>query len=263
MNIPESIRRMIGEGAYQLDNIGHSGAQVLMFDDMVLKMQPESNMAGNEYYMTAWLQGKLPVPQIIAAEHVDGMRYLLMSRMPGRYLCTDELLDDQPRLAQLCADALRQLWAVDIADCPTRRTLDEKFREIEEGLRGGWITPDQAGDPSIYDVSAGGFASPAELFDWLVAHRPQEELALTHGDLCLPNIFADEHGLTGYIDLGLAGVADRWVDIEKCLWSMWANTTGVFGGKQRPFERQLLFDALGMAPDEERLRYYSLLSELC
>jgi len=263
MNIPESIRRMIGEGAYQLDNMGHSGARVLMFDDMVLKMQPESNMAGNEYYMTAWLQGKLPVPQIIAAEYVDGMRYLLMSRMPGQYLCTDDLLDDQPRLAQLCADALRQLWAVDIADCPTRRTLDEKFREIDEGLRGGWITKEQAGDPGIYDVSAGGFASPAALFDWLVAHRPQEELALTHGDLCLPNIFADERGLTGFIDVGLAGVADKWLDIEKCLWSMWANTTGFFGGRQRPFDRKLLFDALGMAPDEEKLRYYGLLDALC
>ena len=100
-------------------------------------------------------------------------------------------------------------------------------------------------------------------FDWLVKHRLQEELVLTHGDLCLPNIFANENGLTGFIDVGLAGVADKWVDIEKCLWSMWANTTGFFGGKQRPFDRQLLFDALGMQPDEDKLRYYGLLDALC
>ena len=261
MNIPESIRRCIGDRPYQLDSVGCSGAQVLMFDDMVLKMEPESNMAGNEYCMMAWLQGKLPVPQMIAAERAEGMRYLLMSRMKGRYLCSAEILDDQPRLAELCAESLRRLWAVDIADCPTDRSLEQKFREIEEGLRGGWITQEQAAQPETY--GPGGFANPAALFDWLVAHRPVEQPVLSHGDLCLPNIFADEHGLTGYIDLGLAGVADRWVDIEKCLWSMWANTTGVFGGKQRPFDRQLLFDALGMAPDEERLRYYSLLSELC
>ena len=79
----------------------------------------------------------------------------------------------------------------------------------------------------------------------------------------MPNLFADEHGLTGYIDLGFAGVADKWVDIEKGLWSMWANSTGQFGGKKRPFDRKLLFDALDMEPDEEKLRYYSLLSELC
>ncbi len=112
-------------------------------------------------------------------------------------------------------------------------------------------------------MNAGGFASPAALFDWLVKHRPAEELVLSHGDLCLPNIFADERGLTGFIDVGLAGVADKWVDIEKCLWSMWANTTGFFGGKQRPFDRRMLFDALGMQPDEDKLRYYGLLDALC
>ena len=262
MMIPESIRRMIGDNAYELDDIGHSGAQVLMFDDKVLKIQPDSNMAGNEYYMTAWLQGRLPVPEIHAAEHVDGIRYLLMSRMAGQYLCTPELLDDQHRLAEICAESLRRLWAVDITGCPTDRTLDAKFREIEAGLREGRFRIEDSMQPEIYQ-GPDGFASPAALFDWLVAHRPVEELALTHGDLCLPNIFADANGFTGYIDLGLAGVADRWVDIEKCLWSMWANTTGFFGGKARPFDRQLLFDALGMAPDEERLRYYSLLDDLC
>lgn len=70
-------------------------------------------------------------------------------------------------------------------------------------------------------------------------------------------------GLSGLIDLGFSGVADKWVDIEKGLWSMWANTTGQFGGKKREFNRQLLFNALGMQPDDDKLRYYTLLSELC
>ena len=68
--------------------------------------------------------------------------------------------------------------------------------------------------------------------------------------------------MTGYIDLGCAGKTDKWVDIEMVLWSMWANTTGQFGGKQRAFDRKYLFDALRMEPDEDKLRYYSLLSEL-
>ena len=96
-----------------------------------------------------------------------------------------------------------------------------------------------------------------------MVHRPEEDLVLSHGDYCLPNVFADGQELTGFIDIGLSGVADKWIDIEKGLWSMWANTTGFFGGKQRPFDRQLLFNALGMQPDEDKLRYYSLLEELC
>lgn len=263
MKLPQEIAARLPQGAFTQDDMGRSGATVLEFPDRFLKVQEDCNVSANEYYMLRWLQGRLPVPRIIASACEGGQRWLLTSRMPGQYLCTDALLDNQPRLAELCAAALKQLWAVDVTGCPTIRTLDEKFREIDEGLRGGWITRAQAGDPSIYDVSAGGFASPSALFDWLVKHRPQEELALTHGDLCLPNIFVDENGFTGFIDVGLAGVADKWVDIEKCLWSMWANTTGFFGGRKRPFDRQLLFDALGMQPDEDRLRYYGLLDALC
>ena len=44
---------------------------------------------------------------------------------------------------------------------------------------------------------------------------------------------------------------------------MWANTTGQFGGKYRAFDKKKLFAALQMQPDEDRMRYYSLLNELC
>lgn len=261
MNIPASIKRRIGFQKGELDDVGRSGAQVLMFEDMVLKIQPDSNMAGNEHQMIRWLQGRLAVPQIIEEAFVDGARFLLMSRMPGQYLCNAAILDDQHLLAELVAEGLRQLWAVDITGCPADRTLDQKFKEIEAGLRSGTITREQACQPETYGLE--GFETPSQLFDWLVRHRPEEEKVLSHGDYCLPNIFCDGKRLNGFIDLGLAGVADKWVDIEQVNWSMWANTTGQFGGKCRPFDRMLLYDALGMQPDDDKLRYYSLLSELC
>lgn len=260
MFIPESIRRYLPDEEHMPDNIGCSDATVLQFSDRVLKIQKDCNVSANELHMLRWLQGKVNVPQVIAADYVEGTRYLLMSRMQGSYLCADDILDDQIRLAELCAEGLRQMWAVDIGDCPTNRTLDQKFREIEAGLRGGWITMEQAGQPDTYGPN--GFASPSALFDWLVAHRPEEEPVLSHGDYCLPNIFADENGRIGLIDVGLSGVADKWVDIDKGLWSMWANTTGFFGGKKRSFDRQLLFDALDMKPDDDKIRYYGLLDEL-
>lgn len=261
MNIPASIKRRIGYRKGALDKIGCSDAQVLMFDDMVLKIQPDSNPAGNEHQMTRWLQGKLPVPEIIEEAHVDGVWYLLMTRVNGHNLCEASILDDQYRLSELMAEGLRRMWAVNIDCCPADRTLDQKFREIEAGIRGGWITREQSCQPETYGSE--GFESPAQLFDWLVKNRPEEEFVLTHGDYCLPNVMANQGGMTGLIDLGYAGIADKWVDIEKGLWSMWANTTGVFGGQQRPFDRKYLFEALNMQPDDDKLRYYSLLSELC
>lgn len=259
--IPEKIRAKMPDGAFSVDDVGCSDAQVMLFDDCVLKIEKECNVSINEATMMQWLNEKLAVPKVIETANEDGYRYLLMSRIHGKYLCDSAILDDQELLAELVADGLRQLWAVDVKDCPTDRTLNAKFREIEDGLCKGTITLDNACQEETY--APGGFASPAQLFDWLVKHRPAEELVLSHGDYCLPNIFCDGTRVTGIIDLGYAGVADKWVDIEKGLWSMWANTTGVFGGKKRAFDRHKLFKSLKMEPDEERLRYYSLLSELC
>ncbi len=260
VQIPAAIAAHLPEVMGAADDMGCSGATVLAYPDRFLKVQEDCNVSANEFHMLQWMQDRVPVARIIAAAQEDGRRWLLTSRVPGRYLCADDVLADQHRLAELCAGALRTLWAADVTGCPTDRTIPQKLHEIEKGLRNGTITRDTALDPNFYESD---FASPAALFDWLVKHCPAEEPVLSHGDLCLPNIFADEKGLTGFIDVGLAGVADRWVDIEKCLWSMWANTTGVFGGPQRSFDRQLLFDALGMPPDEEKLRYYGLLDQLC
>lgn len=261
MYIPENISMQLPGGQFSLDNIGRSSAQVMIFDDRVLKVENDCNVSANEAAMMRWLDGRLMVPKVIETACEEGLRYLLMSRIYGKYLCDDAVLDDQDLLAYLVAEGLRSLWAVDVSSCPTDRSLNAKFIEIEEGLRSGAITLDSARQDETY--GPGGFASPAELFDWLVKNRPAEELVLSHGDFCLPNIFCDGKKLTGIIDLGYAGAADKWVDIEKVVWSMWANTTGQFGGKKRPFDRQKLFDTLKMEPDEERLRYYSLLSELC
>ncbi len=261
MHLPESIRLHLKDASFSLDSLGRSQAQVMLFEDRVLKIERDCNTSANELNMMRWLQGRLAVPKIIAADRIGDTRYLLMSRIPGTYLCDSSILDDQYRLAEMVAEGLKQMWAVDISTCPTDRTLDAKFQEIDEGIRSGAITMDTARQDSTY--GPGSFASPSQLFDWLVKQRPEEEKVLSHGDYCLPNIFCGADGLSGFIDLGSAGIADRWVDIEMVLWSMWANSTGQFGGKVRQFDRRLLFDALGMEVDEDKLRYYSLLSELC
>ena len=150
MYLPESIRKHLSDREYTLDDIGCSDAKVLLYPNAVLKIQPDCDVSANEYFMMRWLQGKLPVPEILAAELVDGKRYLLMRRVQGKYLCDESILDDQHRLAELVAEGLRMLWSVDVADCPTIRTLDEKFKEIETGLKTGLITMEQARQSVTY-----------------------------------------------------------------------------------------------------------------
>ncbi len=55
-----------------------------------------------------------------------------------------------------------------------------------------------------------------------------ENPVLSHGDFCLPNILADNKGITGYLDLGFCTIADKKADIDMCIKSLENNLTGCF-----------------------------------
>ncbi|CAF1629466.1 unnamed protein product [Adineta ricciae] len=62
-------------------------------------------------------------------------------------------------------------------------------------------------------------------FKELISHAPDEDLVFTHGDYCLPNIIFDDNECRaiGFVDLGCAGIADRYHDIALGLWSIQYN----------------------------------------
>src|SRR5439155_1556483 len=68
-----------------------------------------------------------------------------------------------------------------------------------------------------------------DLFHELVATRPAgEDLVLTHGDYCLPNVILrgptlGNPGLAGFVDVGRAGLADRYRDLALASRSIAAN----------------------------------------
>ena len=43
---------------------------------------------------------------------------------------------------------------------------------------------------------------------------------LIHGDFCLPNILVKDGKISGFIDLGDAGIGDPWRDYAWCIWSL-------------------------------------------
>ena len=69
------------------------------------------------------------------------------------------------------------------------------------------------------------FKNPEALLQWLYDNKPEEELVLSHGDYCLPNIFGVQGEVTGYIDLGKA---DKWCDIAICHRSLLHNFSGKY-----------------------------------
>ena len=116
-------------------------------------------------------------------------------------------------------------------------------------------------EPSTF--GEGGFKNPEQLLRWLEDNKPEYEPVLSHGDFCLPNLFLEDDSISGFIDLGDTAIGDKWRDIALCYRSLRWNAEGAYGGNVYPdVESMKLFEALGIEPNMEKIRYYILLDEL-
>ena len=259
-DVPPGIRSLIGAEKYSVDNVGMSHSTVVLFDDKILKIQNIGEESDNEYRMMKWLRGRLPVPKVLGFDRDDNKSYLLMKGVPGERSCSDRYMRDPEKLTAMLAEGLQMLWDVDVGGCPCRWNLDKKLRIAEHAVKNHLVNADEA-EPDTF--GANGFQNPEHLLEWLIKNKPEEETVLSHGDFCLPNIFLNEGRVSGFIDLGMTGTADKWQDIALCYRSLLHNFGGKSTGRKYPgFSENMLFDRLGIKPDWDRLRYYILLDEL-
>ena len=260
--LPEVIQKAVGTEKYTVDKIGESTSEVRIYDNYVLKIQPQSPETENEYQMIKRLNGRLPVPSILAYEIYNGLAYTLMTKVEGKMLCDIDFLQTPELVINLAAQGLKMLWETDVNDCPCSVSrLSNRLKAAEYNVAHGLVDIENT-EPETF--GKGGFKNPTELLDWLKNNRPPEDIVLTHGDYCLPNIFAKGDRISGFIDLGKAGSADRWQDIAIAIRSLDHNFDGrYFGGKPIfDFKLQMFLDALGVEMNEEKYRYYYLLDEL-
>ena len=106
----------------------------------------------------------------------------------------------------LFAEALRQLRAVPAADCPFQAARP-RLRELE------YLLANDLCDRN-YDLEPWpDLSTPEDLLERLRATLPSEDPVFSHGDLGDSNVFVDAREQLHFIDMGRAGLADRWMDV--------------------------------------------------
>jgi len=256
---PASIASVLGNRIGKTEELGKSGAQVLLYDDYVLKIRPAGDWDTEDVKILRWLNGKAPVPQVAAHEVWNDRDWLLMTRIQGQELCRPEVMNNPTLLLDCMAEALNTLWLIPIADCPFERTVTENLSHAEEAILSGHFDPSDC-EPETF--GPGGFENPEALLNWLKSNQPPQDRVVTHGDFCLPNLFTDGKRFTGFIDVGSVGVADRWMDLALGWRSLKHNSDGHYGKVYLNIDPDDLFRAAGVQKDEEKLWYYILLDEL-
>lgn len=142
--------------------------------------------------------------------------YLLTKAADGKTALT--FLDQPKQLCQTLANALKNLHSLKPTAFPLTNQLDH-YRTLAE-----------------QNYQAGTFYEKALLPYFEIADRKTAYALITkkghlltadtfiHGDACLPNmILKDANTFSSFIDVGLAGMSDKHIDLYWAIWSLHHN----------------------------------------
>ncbi len=200
-----------------------------------------------EVQRMGWLARWTPVPRVLTTGTDAEGTWFTTAALPGRS-AVDPRWHDDPAAA-VAALGLRAFHdAVPVAGCPFSWSAADRVADARRRAAEGAVDPGRWHADHRRLGLAGAFAVLADA-------PPPDRLVVCHGDPCPPNtLIADDGSWSGHVDLGEAGVADRWADLAVATWSAGWN----YGpGWDRP-----LLDAYGIDPDPERTAWYRLLWDL-
>ena len=195
-----------------------------------------------------WLDGRAGAARLLWAGDVEGRPALLAEALHGTPL--HALAPGRAEDGLIAAiQALGVLHALPIDNCPLDQSLAVKLSEGWRRVGAGEV------DEADFDQGNSG-RPPAELWKAMMADAPgDEDLVFAHGDASLPNFIVPENGAAGLVDLGLAGVADRYQDLALLVRSSAHNFPDLD-------VRKLLTAHYPLGTlDEQKLRFYRTLDE--
>ncbi|GAB5491138.1 MAG: aminoglycoside 3'-phosphotransferase [Phototrophicaceae bacterium] len=248
-NLPPSIRSLAETAHIIQTTVGMSKDDVYRIESDAIYYLKIGQDLSAEKERLQWLDTKLPIPQIVHHEVYQGEHFLLTSAIQGVMMMSADL--PVSWRIDLMAEAARMWHSLDMSDCPFDNTIRHQIKYARQKLDN-----EQVDERRFHSQFYGKTAH--ELYADLLNAMPDDEdedLAVTHGDLCLPNILVDEQTgqITGFVDLGEIGVSDRHLDLVLASRSIQYN----LGSKWI----KRFYDAYGMKRDNLKYHFYSILNE--
>lgn len=196
-----------------------------------------------------WAATRLPVPTVLGFGTDGQHEWLLTAALPGT-AASDQPGDADPEhLVRALAQGLRLFHAVPAADCPFGVRADTLLRTAEARVAAGQV------DPQLdFHAEHRSLTATAALARLRSLRPDREDLVVCHGDYCLPNALVSSGRVSGYVDLGGLGVADRWWDLAVATWSVTWNLG--------PGWEDLFLAEYGVPRDSARIAFYRLLHDL-
>lgn len=253
-DFPEELKKLLEKGSLEQISRGLSKSFIykienLSFADKCYLKVDEKGGLEREKEVLNWLKGKIPVPKVIYFSSKD-RDFLLLEGIDGldlvdalNHLSPDEIL-------KILAEGLKIIHSVSIKSCPFDMRLDNRIREAERLVK-LHLVDERNFEPENSSKTA------EEILKEIVDKKPgSEELVFTHGDYCLPNIIVKNKKIAGFVDLGRAGVGDKYQDIALAARSILHNL------KDKSYVEAFLGYLEIQNPDYEKIKYYILLDEL-
>lgn len=229
-----AVHRLAGEGGGDLYLKSGSGPQL---DDLV-----------DEMVRLRWLAAHLPVPPLHGFVLERDSGWMLTGRLPGR--TAYQILEGDPAMAPALAVSLahflRRLHAIPVERCPFQADHRVRLAAARDRVDAGLI------DETDFDDARIGMSAEQVWAEMMAGRPPTFDRVVTHGDFSLDNLFVVEGTVTGCIDLGRVGIADRWQDLA-ILW----NSLTEFGEDAA----EAMLQAYGIALDPAKLDFHLRLDE--
>ncbi|MGC4192166.1 MAG: phosphotransferase [Thermomicrobiales bacterium] len=157
--------------------------------------------------------------------------------------------------------AIRRLHDLPVADCPFRdHDLAARMALARDVVARGAVNPVFLPEADRQREPAAILAELERDVSRMLALAARDPV-VCHGDCCLPNIMVDPETLvvTGFVDLGRLGVADRYADLALLTANAretWPDETAARAADA------MLAKTYGMPFDPERLSFYLRLDPL-